>query len=74
MSTAEVPLARLWQLPDGTACILYKNPSADNWELRVVRGPDTLRSERYGSAIIAMDEGKRWRAAFDTSLESASHS
>ena len=72
MSTSEVPLARLWQLQDGTTCILLKDPAAENWQLRVVRGTDILRSEHYGSAIIAMDEGKRWRAAFDSSLASSS--
>jgi hypothetical protein len=72
LSTTEVPLARLWQLPDGTSCILLKDPGADNWELRVVRGTQTLRTERYASAIIAMDEGKRWRAAFDLSFETSS--
>lgn len=72
MSTGEVPLARLWQLPDGTACILLKDPRADNWELRVVRGPETLRSEHFGSAIIAMDEGKRWRTTYDPSIETSS--
>ena len=75
MSTGEVPLARLWQLPDGTSCILLKDPAADNWRLRVVRGADVLRTEQYGSAIVAMDEGKRWRAAYDTARTStASHS
>jgi hypothetical protein len=69
LSAGEVPLARLWQLPDGTSCILLKDPNAENWQLRVVRGPETLRSEHYGSAIVAMDEGKRWRTAFDSSIE-----
>jgi hypothetical protein len=59
----------LWQLSDGTSCILLKDPNVDNWQLRVVRGPETLRSEHYGSAIVAMDEGKRWRTAFDSSIE-----
>lgn len=72
MSTGEVPLARLWQLPDGTVCLLLKDPGADDWELRVVRGADTLRAERYGSAIVAMDEGKRWRTAYDSSIETSS--
>ena len=72
MSTGEVPLARLWQLPDGTICILLKDPSADNWRLRVTRGSEVLRTEHYGSAIVAMDEGKRWRAAFEAPLESSS--
>lgn len=72
MSTGEVPLARLWQLPDGTVCLLLKDPGAVDWELRVVRGDDTLRAERYGSAIVAMDEGKRWRTAYDSSIETSS--
>jgi len=58
-------------LPDGTSCILLKDPAAENWQLRVVRGADILRSEIYGSAIVAMDEGKRWRTAFDTSLHTS---
>jgi len=69
LSTGEVPLARLWQLPDGTSCILLKDPAAENWQLRVVRGGSVLRAESYGSAIVAMDEGKRWRASYDASFE-----
>jgi hypothetical protein len=61
----EVPLARLWQLPDGTSCLLIKDARAENWQLRVVRGDETLRSERFGSPLIAMDEAKQWRASFD---------
>jgi hypothetical protein len=65
----EVPLARLWQLPDGTLCLLLKDPHAENWQLRVVRGADVLRSERFGSPIVAMDVAKQWRTAYDRSLE-----
>lgn len=72
MSTGEVPLARLWQLSDRTTCILLKDPAADNWELRVSRDGVVLRSEHYGSAIVAMDEGKRWRGAFESSVATAS--
>ena len=71
MSTAEVPLARLWQLKDGTACLLLKDPASERWQLRVMRGTAVLRSEHYGSAIVAMDEGKRWRASFDTVLQAS---
>jgi hypothetical protein len=60
----ETPLARMWQLPDGTQCLLFKNVSADKWELRVVRGDETLRTEQFGNPIAAMDEGKSWRASF----------
>jgi hypothetical protein len=65
----EVPLARLWHLPDGTSCLLIKDPRAENWQLRVVRGGQTLRSERFGSPIVAMDEAKIWRASYDPSVE-----
>ena len=68
----EVPLARLWQLPDGTSCLLLKDPRAENWQVRVVRGTETIRTERFGSPIIAMDEAKHWRATYDHSVE-ASH-
>ena len=67
----EVPLARLWQLPDGTSCLLLKDPRAENWELRVIRHNDILRSERFGSPIVAMDEGKVWRASFDRAVETS---
>ena len=53
-------MARLWQLPDGTQCLLLKIPRADNWELRVVRDRDTLRTEHFSSPIVAMDEAKLW--------------
>jgi hypothetical protein len=61
----EVPLARLWHLPDGTACLLLKDTTAENWRVRVIRGTDTLRTEAFGSPIVAMDEAKQWRLAFE---------
>jgi hypothetical protein len=64
----EVPLARLWQLPDGTSCLLLKDPRAENWQVRVVRGNVTLRTEAYGSPIVAMEEAKHWRRAYDGSV------
>ena len=66
-----VPLALLWQLPDGTACLLLKDPRAENWELRVVRHDDVLRTERFGSPIVAMDEAKVWRASYDRTVETS---
>lgn len=68
---AEVPLARLWQLPDGTSCLLLKDPRAENWQLRVVRGDHTLRAERFGSPLVAMNEAKQWRASYDRSFEAS---
>ena len=65
----EVPLARLWQLPDGTSCLLLKDPRAENWELRVVRQADVLRTERFGNPIVAMDQAKHWRASYDRSIQ-----
>ena len=65
----EIPLAKLWQLPDGTRCLLVKDPRAENWRLRVIRGDETLRSEYFGSPIVAMDEAKVWRASYDPSFE-----
>jgi hypothetical protein len=67
----EVPLARLWHLPDGTACVLLKDSIAENWRVRVTRGSVTLRTESFGSPIIAMDEAKLWRAAFVHSVRRA---
>jgi hypothetical protein len=65
----EVPLARLWHLADGTACLLLKDSSAENWRVRVTRGTETLRTEAFGSPIVAMDEAKQWRLAFDRIVE-----
>ncbi|HKB12572.1 MAG TPA: hypothetical protein VKD69_18045 [Vicinamibacterales bacterium] len=65
----EVALARLWHLPDGTICILLKDSSAENWRVRVIRGQETLRTEAFGSPIVAMDEAKLWRAAFVPHVE-----
>jgi hypothetical protein len=59
---AEVPLARLWHFPDGTQCLLLKDPQAEHWELRIVRGAETLRTEHFGNPIVAMEEAKHWRA------------
>ena len=67
----EVPLARLWQLPDGTVCLLLKDPRAENWELRVVRRGDVLRTERFGSAIVAMDQAKQWRLTYEPAVQTS---
>lgn len=67
----EVPLARLWQLPDGTTCLLVKDPRAENWQLRVLRANEMLRSEFFSSPIIAMEQAKLWRAAYDRSVETS---
>jgi hypothetical protein len=67
----EVPLARLWNLPDGTSCLLVKDSRADNWQARVVRGSETLRTEVFGSPIVAMDEAKKWRAMYDHAVQAA---
>ena len=64
-----IPLARLWQLPDGTACLLFKDSRAENWELKVIRGDETLRAEHFGSPIVAMEEAKQWRTAFGPSVD-----
>ena len=61
----EVALARLWHLSDGTACLLLKDSSAENWRVRVMRGTEILRTEAFGSPIVAMDEAQQWRSAFD---------
>jgi len=57
----EVALARLWQLPDGTTCLLLKDPQAETWEVRVTHGGDIRRSEQFTSPIDAMEEAKAWR-------------
>jgi len=67
----EVPLARLWRLPDGTTCLLLKDPRAENWEIRVERDRSVLKSERFGSPIIAMEEAKLWRTSYEPSLPKA---
>jgi len=67
----QIPLARLWQLPDGTSCLLLKDSYADNWQVRVLRGAETLRTEVFVSPIVAMEEAKQWRPMYDVSLEAA---
>ena len=67
----EVPLARLWQLPDGTSCLLLKNARADTWQVRVIRDGATIRTEHFGNAIVAMDEAKQWRATYDPSVQAS---
>ena len=67
----EVPLARLWQLPDGTSCLLLKDSRAGNWQIRVIRGNETLRTEVFGNPIVAMDEAKHWRAMYDLAAQAA---
>ena len=68
----EVALARLWQLDDGTSCVLFKDSSAENWHLRVFRDDATLRSEVFGSPLVAMNTAKEWRAAFEPALDASS--
>ena len=67
----EVPLARLWQLPDGTSCVLLKDSRAENWQLRVVRDSTTLRAEVFGSPLVAMTIAKEWRVAFDPAAQAS---
>ena len=69
---SEVALARLWQLPDGTRCLLLKDSTGQKWEVRVERQGGTLRSELFGSPIVAMEEGKHWRSSFDRSFQTSS--
>jgi hypothetical protein len=65
----EVALARMWHLPDGTFCLLLKDPRSDTWELRVTRSDIVLRSEQFGNPITAMGHAKQWRALFDNAVE-----
>ena len=67
----EVALARLWQLPDGTTCLLLKDSSTETWEIRVTRAAETFRSEHFSNPIVAMEQAKQWRSAFDPALQSA---
>jgi hypothetical protein len=60
----EVALARLWRLPDGTTCLILKDPEADAWIVRIVRGDLVLRSEQFSHAIVAMEQARQWRTSF----------
>ena len=60
----EVPLARLWQLTDGTTCVLVKDSRAENWQLRITRAEHILRNETFGNPLVAMTVAKQWREAF----------
>jgi hypothetical protein len=68
----EVPLARLWQLSDGTSCLLLKDSRAENWQLRVIRNSNTLRAEVFGNPLVAMNTAKEWRSTYEPTVE-ASH-
>ena len=46
--------------------------SGCNWQVRVIRGTETIRTERFGSPIVAMDEAKLWRAFYDQSVQASS--
>jgi hypothetical protein len=63
---SEVALARLWQLPDGRHCLLFRNVHADTWEIRIIEAKAVVRAAVFRDAIEAMDEAKRWRAAFES--------
>ena len=67
----EVALARMWHLPDGTTCLLLKDPRSDTWEIRVTRDDVVLRTEHFGSPITAMDHAKHWRAVFENVMEAS---
>jgi hypothetical protein len=60
----EVQLARMWQLSDGTSCVLVKDSRADNWHLRITRADKTLRNETFGNPLVAMTMAKQWRETF----------
>jgi hypothetical protein len=66
---AEVALARLWRLPDGTTCLLLKDPNRPEWEARITRADLVLRSEYFTNPIVAMEEARQWRASCDDSLQ-----
>jgi hypothetical protein len=61
----------MWQLADGTSCLLLKDPRAAEWELRVVRGEEILRTDRVASPIVAMERAKFWRVAYDHTFEAS---
>jgi hypothetical protein len=65
----EVPLARMWVLANGTTCLLLKNARTSNWELRIVRGTEILRQEDFGNPIVAMEQAKVWKVAFNPAVE-----
>jgi hypothetical protein len=67
----EVVLARMWQLPDGTSCLLLKDPRGASWELRVTRAQEILRAEPFNSPIVAMERAKYWRVAYDPAAEAS---
>jgi hypothetical protein len=67
----EVVLARMWRLADGTSCLLLKDPRSAHWELRITREDQILRSEKFTSPIVAMEQAKYWRAAHDRSVEAS---
>jgi hypothetical protein len=67
----EVALARLWRLPDGTTCLILKDPEADAWIVRVVRGDIVLRSDQFSHAIVAMEQARQWRTSFDPDFQSS---
>jgi hypothetical protein len=48
-----------------------KDDRAGNWQLRVIRGGEILRSEHFGSPIVAMDQAKQWRTLYDDSVEAS---
>jgi hypothetical protein len=68
----EVALARMWHLPDGTSCLLLKDPRSDTWEIRVTRDGEILRAEHFGSPIPAMDQAKQWRVVYDRTMQASS--
>ena len=65
----EVALARLWQLPDGMCCLLFKDVRSETWEVRVVQDGITIRSERFSNPITAMNDAKSWRMAYAPSAD-----
>ena len=68
---AEVVLARLWQLPDGTSCLLVKDSHTGTWEARVVRDSHIIRSELFSHPIVAMDRAKEWRSGYDGAVRAS---
>ncbi len=66
---SEVALARLWQLADGTCCMLLKD--SPRRQLAAARHPrdQHAASNISGGPTVAMDAAKRWRSSYGHLVE-----
>ncbi len=62
MASWNLTVERLWEMRDGTICILVEREDAPRYEICVVRGEDVLRQNRLYARGSAQMLAETWRS------------